>query len=129
MSEPRVDADLVHRVYGLLEARAWDDLRPLLADDLLYDVPQTRERVRGADAWLRFCAEFPGDWHLAVDRVVVDPATGEAAIVVRALQDDEELANLAFLRFDDFGRLVSLVDWWPEPYDPPPGRPPVVERS
>ena len=73
-----ITADHVRRFFTLLEARDWAALRPLVADDLVYEVPQTRERVRGGDAWIRFCAEFAGDWHLAVDRVVVDPADLEA---------------------------------------------------
>ena len=42
----------------------------LLADDVVYEVPQTRERVRGREAYVRFNREYPGDWHLTVERAV-----------------------------------------------------------
>ncbi|WP_233601058.1 MULTISPECIES: nuclear transport factor 2 family protein [Micromonospora] len=44
----------------------------LLTDDVVYEMPQTRERIRGRDAFLRFNVEYPGDWHLRARRVVAD---------------------------------------------------------
>lgn len=121
-------ADHVRRFFALLEARDWAALRPLVADDLVYEVPQTRERVRGRGAWLRFCAELAGDWHLAVERVVVDPAAGEAAVVLLASLHGEALDNVAWLSFDGTGHVSRFVDRWPEAYEPPADRPDVVER-
>jgi ketosteroid isomerase-like protein len=124
-----VDEQHVRHLFELLEARGWDDLRPLLAEDLLYEVPQTRERVRGREQYIRFCIEFPAEWHLAVDRVVADDATRQAAVWVKALSDGVPADNLAFLTFDEAGRLAHVADFWPEAYEPPPGRPDVVERT
>ena len=121
-------ADHVRRFFALLEARDWAALRPLVADDMVYEVPQTRERVRGGDAWIRFCVEFAGDWHLSVDRLVVDAATREAAVEILASLDGEPADNVAWLTFDDAGRVLRLVDRWPEAYEPPANRPDVVER-
>ncbi len=123
-----LDADHVRRFFAVLDARDWDAVRTLVTDDLVYDVPQTRERIRGADAWVSFCVAFPGDWHLAAGRVVVDTGRREAAVVVDASSDGEPLLNLAFLRFDDVGRVTELVDWWPEPYEPPARAGVTVER-
>jgi hypothetical protein len=56
--------------WAAAEARDWDAFAGLLAEDVVYQSPQTREQVRGRTAYLRFNAEgFPGDWHLAVDRI------------------------------------------------------------
>ena len=42
-----------------------------MAGHVVYEAPQTRERVRGRAAYVRFNAEgFPGDWHLAVERII-----------------------------------------------------------
>jgi hypothetical protein len=124
----QISADDVRRFFALLDARAWDEVRALVAEDLVYEVPQTRERIRGAAAWLQFCVDFPGDWHLAADRVVVDPVAREAAVVVAASIDGEPLPNLAFLGFDDAGRVTTFSDWWPEPYEPPSRGTAAVER-
>ena len=57
--------------WAAAEARDWAAFGALLAEDVVYEAPQTRERVTGREAYLRFNVEgFPGDWHLAVQRVV-----------------------------------------------------------
>jgi hypothetical protein len=61
----------VEAYWAAVEARDWDTFGRLLADDVVYKGPQTRERVRGRDAYVRFNVEgFPGPWHLEVQRIV-----------------------------------------------------------
>ena len=45
---------LVEEFITTLDARAWDDWVALLDPEVVYEVPQTRERIRGRDAYLRF---------------------------------------------------------------------------
>lgn len=47
---------------------------------VVYEIPQTRERIRGRDAYLQFNREYPGDWHL---RPLVVLGDGRDAIVSR----------------------------------------------
>ena len=62
---------VVAEYWAAAEARDWDAFGALLADDVVYEAPQTRERVSGREAYIRFNAEgFPGGWHLAVQRIV-----------------------------------------------------------
>jgi len=50
---------------------AWDAFAELLDQDVIYEGPQTRERVRGSDSYVRFNSEgFAGHWHLKVVRIV-----------------------------------------------------------
>jgi len=117
----------VRRLYELLEARAWSDLTPLLAESVVYDMPQSRERIRGRDAYLEFNQTYPGDWHLTVDRVV-DDGGHQAAAWVRATHDGQDMHNVVFLTFDDAGLVTTVVDFWPEPTEPLSDRPAGVER-
>ena len=119
-------ADTARRFYGTLEARDWAAFAALLADDVVYEVPQTRERVRGRDAYVRFNADFPGDWHLSLRRVVADG--DQVAVWATSTTDGEEQDNVAFLTLDADGRVATVTDFWPDPYEPPAGRPDVVER-
>lgn len=48
---------IVERYWDAAEARNWAALGALLADDGVYEAPQTRERVRGKAAYVRFNAE------------------------------------------------------------------------
>ena len=111
--------------YAALEARDWQTLGALLDDGVVYAVPQTRERVNGREAYVRFNREYPGDWHLELLALHEDHSGGAAEVGFRV--GEAELVNVAFFRFVD-GRIAGIRDYWPEPYDPPPGREHLVER-
>ncbi len=82
---------------------------------------QTRERVRGREAFLRFFREFPGDWHLTVRRVIADEAGGGVSILDFTI-DGESMTGITFFTFDGDGPIIRLEDVWPEPYERPASR-------
>jgi ketosteroid isomerase-like protein len=124
-----VDArEVVERYWAAAEQRDWASFAALVADDVTYEVPQTRERVRGREAYVRFNAEFPGDWHIVVDQVVADTDGRHAVSRVTSTLDGSVETGLCFFELDAAGRVVRLTDWWPEPYDPPADRAHLVER-
>ena len=118
--------DVVRAFWATCEARDWDAFGALLADDVVYEVPQTRERVRGREAYVRFNREFPGDWHLTVERAIGEGR--HAATWTRFTVDGATQSGLCFFVLDDAGRIAELTDFWPDDYDPPPGREHLVER-
>ncbi|MFG3302997.1 nuclear transport factor 2 family protein [Micromonospora chersina] len=109
-----------------LECRDWPGLVGLLTDDVIYEMPQTRERIRGRDAFLRFNIEYPGDWHLRVRRLVADGPMAALWLDVRV--GDERQDACVWLDVTEHGLISRIVDYWPEPYDPPQGREHLVER-
>ena len=113
-------AATIRRFWETTEQRDWAGLAALLAPDFLYETEQTRERVRGGDGLVRLFREFPGEWHVTVRRVVAD-ATGGSSVVDATL-DGEPMVGLTLFTFDDAGLVTRIDEWWPEPYDPPPGR-------
>ena len=101
----------------LMEARDWDAWSALLSPDVVYEIPQTRERIRGRAAYLEFNQTFPGDWHLAPKVVIAD---ADRAVVWFGWTVGEEAADAqVFLEFDADGRVSRVTDFWPDPYDPP----------
>ncbi len=63
--------EVVTAYWAAANARDWGAFGDLLADDVVYEGPQTRERVRGRDSYVRFNVEgFPGDWHLDVVQII-----------------------------------------------------------
>ena len=118
-----------HRVERFIEAlddRDWEGWVSLLHPEMVYEIPQTRERIRGRDRYLQFNQEYPGDWHLHVVVAIADETNGVAWFVWEV--DGEQPADaMAFFTFVD-GLITSVTDFWPEPYDPPPGREHLVER-
>jgi len=109
-----------------LERRDWPGFAALLTDDVVYEMPQTRERIRGREAFVRFNVDYPGDWHLRVRRVVADGRVAALWLDVRVGAEQQDAC--VWLEVSEHGLISRVVDYWPEPYDPPPGREHLVER-
>jgi hypothetical protein len=109
-----------------LERREWPRLIALLDEDVVYEMPQTRERIRGRSAFLQFNQEYPGDWHLRVRRVVADGRLAALWLDVRVGAD--ELDACVWVEVGERRLINRITDYWPEPYDPPAGREHLVER-
>jgi hypothetical protein len=60
--------DVIERHWSTANDRDWDAFAALLERDLVYEVPQTRERIRGADGYLDFFRTWPGDWRVRILR-------------------------------------------------------------
>jgi hypothetical protein len=86
-----------------------------LHPDVVYELPQTRERVRGREAYLDFNITFPGDWTIQVSRVTADDVLGAAEIVLRV--DAQIMPAVVFFEFTD-GLIARVTDYWPESYEP-----------
>ncbi|HEY2577564.1 MAG TPA: nuclear transport factor 2 family protein [Streptosporangiaceae bacterium] len=119
--------EVVAAYWAAAEARDWETFGGLVAEDVVYEGPQTGERVRGRAAYLRFNIEgFPSDWHLTVERIVGEGS--HAASWIRISDEGEEYPGLCFF---DLGpdRLISRIsDFWPTPYELPASRAHLVER-
>lgn len=109
-----------------LERRDWPGLAGLLSDRVVYEMPQTRERIHGVDAFLRFNIEYPGDWHLRIGRLVADG--GFAALWLDVRVGVERQDACVWLEVSADGLINKIIDYWPESYDPPLGREHLVER-
>jgi hypothetical protein len=109
-----------------LERRDWDGFAALLAEDVLYEIPQTREVINGSERYVQFNTEYPGDWHITQQRIIADE-TGASMLFRWDLGDESSLA-IVFFEISD-GLVRRVTDFWPEPYEPPPGREHLVERS
>ncbi|TCC54665.1 nuclear transport factor 2 family protein [Kribbella pittospori] len=108
-----------------MAGREWDAFAELLSADVVYEMPQTRERIVGRAKYLQFNREYPGDWTATVTRLIVDGTT--AAGSMNFTVGDEEMVGLVYLELAD-GLITRITDFWPEPYDPPAGREHLVER-
>ena len=118
---------VVAAYWAAAEARDWETFGSLLAEDMVYEGPQTRERVRGRAAYVRFNVEgFPGDWHLAVERIVGEGR--HAASWIQFSGENGTQPGLCFFDLDDDGRIARIADFWPDPYELPAGRAHLVER-
>ena len=119
---------IVSAYWTAANERNWDDFGALLSEDIVYEGPQTRERVRGRSNYIRFNVEgFPGDWQLQVVRIVGE---GEhaASWIEFTNADGTVQPGLCFFDLDPDGNIARITDFWPDPYELPPQRAHLVER-
>jgi hypothetical protein len=119
-------ADIVARYWTHCEAREWDAFGRLIAADVVYEVPQSRERIRGRSDYVEFNATYPGDWHLSVERIVGEGRRAASWITFRV--NETEQPGLCFFDLGEDGLIEGITDFWPEPFVPPPGREHLTER-
>ncbi|WP_432014988.1 nuclear transport factor 2 family protein [Streptomyces cucumeris] len=116
----------VETYWATAQARDWRAFGATLADDVRYELPQTRERVVGRDGVVRFNAEHLGEWSLEVERVVADST--QAVSWVRFTMDEEETQGISFFTTAPDGRIQTVTDFWAAPYEPPLEREQMAER-
>jgi hypothetical protein len=120
--------EVVAAYWAAAEARDWESFGVLLAEDVLYEGPQTRERVRGRAAYLRFNIEgFPSAWHLEVVRIVAEDRHA-VSWVDFTWPDGASQPGLCFFDLDESATITRITDFWPDPYELPENRAHLVER-
>ena len=118
---------VVTAYWAAAETRDWEAFGALLADNVVYVLPQSRERVRGREEYVRFNSEgFPGEWHMVVEQIV--PGEREAVSLIRFTDANGAQPGISFFELDQDGLIARITDFWPEPYEPPAGRARLVER-
>ena len=121
-------ADAVRAYRAAAHGRDRTAFAALLADDVVYELPQTRGRVGGRDDYLRFNVEgFAGDWHLTVVRVVGE-GRHAASWIEMTDADGSVQPGLCFFELDDSGVIAHITDLWPDPYEHRAQRSHLVER-
>lgn len=85
-----------------------------------------RRDWEGFASILRFNRDYPGDWQVTVRRVVADETGGVARTDFAV--GEESMTGLHFFTVDAAGLICRVDDFWPESYEPPPGRDHLVER-
>ena len=117
--------DLVEKYWKTANVRDWETFESLLHKDILYELPQTRERIRGRVAFREFNATYPGDWTLEIVRLVGDEYQAVSQINFRV--NDEEQSGISFFEFRN-GLIYRIVEFWPTPYEPPVRQSHSIER-
>ena len=118
---------VVAAYWAAAENRDWDTFADLVAEQVVYEAPQYRERVRGRITYLRFNVEgFPGDWHLSVKRIIGEGR--HAASWLEFSDAGDHYPGLCFSELDDDGRIARITDFWPAPAELPHSRAHLVER-
>ena len=104
--------------WAAAEQRDWEAFGALVAENVVYEAPQSRERVRGRSAYLRFNREgFPAEWHLETVKVVGGDRAA-ASWISMAHPDGTVQPGLSFFEIDERGLIARITDFWPTAYEP-----------
>jgi ketosteroid isomerase-like protein len=107
---------LVEQYWNAAVARDWKAFGELLHEQVLYEIPQTLERVRGRAAYVEFNATYPGDWTLEVESIIANERQAVSRVSFEV--DGEFETGITFFEFRD-GLISRITDYWPVPYAPP----------
>ena len=67
--------EVVEELWARIQARDWDGLRVLLADDFAVEWPDARVRIPGPDSFVDFNREYPEGWTIEVLSAVAEGST------------------------------------------------------
>jgi ketosteroid isomerase-like protein len=114
MEAGKVVAELWRRI----QARDWEAVGELLADDFVLEWPHAQIRIRGRANFVDFNRSYPEGWSIEVLRIVSEGNTAVSEIRVPHPTVGPHFA-LSFFEVED-GRLLRAREYWVEErYEPP----------
>ena len=116
---------IIELYWRYANARQWDDFSSLLDPNVVYEVPQTRERVQGREAYREFNVTYPEGWTAVVTSLISEGDQGVSVIDFNI--NGEVATGISFFSLSQ-GLITKIVDYWPEAYEPPHRNTKYVER-
>jgi len=79
------------------------------------DWPQSKERIRGAENFARVNAEYPtkARWQFRINRLIASAA--EVVTQVSVTDGTQSAEPISFFTVAG-GKIIRLVEYWPEPF-------------
>jgi len=105
-------SEVVAELWGRIQARDWDGVSELLAEDFVLEWPQDLVRISGAAKYVEFNRSYPEGWSIEVLRIVAQGNTVVSEVRVPHPTVGPHFA-LSFFEVED-GRLTSGREYWVE---------------
>jgi|SRR5215471_4224704 len=108
--------DLVKKFWELMATNDFRSVGSLLADGFVLDWPQSGERIRGRDNYAAMNEEYPtttGRWTFTINRIV---GNDEEAVSDVTVSDGVQIARAISFFEVGAGKIVRMVEFWPEPF-------------
>jgi hypothetical protein len=117
---------VVRKFWELMATNNFSSVAEVLAPTFVLEWPQSNERIRGAVRFARMNTEYPshGPWMFKLNRLVV--GVQEVVTDVEVTDGVQNARAISFFTVEG-GKIIRLVEFWPEPYPPLPGRDHLVE--
>ena len=111
----------VREFWRLMATNDFASVKQVLAETFVLEWPQTNELIRGPENFARINSEYPaqGRWSFNIKRLV---ASATEAVTHVAVTDGTQVAEAISFFHVEGGRVIRLVEYWPESYAPPSNR-------
>ena len=106
-------AAVVRALWEAIEDRDWDRVGGLLHDEFVLEWPQSGEVIRGRANFVAVNAAYPGDWHIAIERI---HDLGQAVLSEVRVDFPERADRAVSLFTTRDGRIATVREWWPDPF-------------
>jgi hypothetical protein len=95
-----------------METNDFHAVKAVLAEELVVEWPQSKERIRGPENFARMNSEYPttGRWKFTINRLV---ASGKEAVTQVSLTDGTQSAEPVSFFTVHGGKVTHLVEYWP----------------
>jgi ketosteroid isomerase-like protein len=106
---------VVREFWRLMASNDFASVAGILAADFVLEWPQSNERIRGPERFVTMNAQYPahGPWQFTVHRVVGD---GTEVVTDVSVSDGVQHARAISFFTVAGGKVVRLVEYWPEPF-------------
>jgi ketosteroid isomerase-like protein len=112
---------VVLEFWRLMASNDFTSVAAVLAEDLVVEWPQSNERICGPKNFSQVNAEYPasGPWRFTINRIVA----GEHEVVTQVhITDGAQTAEAISFFTVAAGKIVRIVEYWPEPFEPATSR-------
>jgi ketosteroid isomerase-like protein len=107
-------SDIVAQLWRRIQARDWDAVGELLAEDFVLEWPNALICIRGCTNFVEFNRSYPEGWSIEVLRTIAEGNTVVCRRCVPTPTDGPHSA-LSFFEVDE-GRITSTREWIAEAY-------------
>lgn len=120
------DREIVEAFWEVMGSSRFDELAPLISDRFVCEWPHSGERIVGRENFIEIQRIYPGTGSIAIERLVDDGA-GQVVTQCQVEWDGAVVFAVSFFTMSG-GKISHLLEWWPEPYEPPAWRAHLVQR-
>ncbi len=101
MSTPQ---HVVEKFWSAFDVFDFEEAGRLLHDDFVFELPQSKERVRGRASFVAFNTHYPGQWRISIQRLV---ASGDE--VVTEITSSYEAQTFTAISFSALRTAKSFI--------------------
>lgn len=119
---------IVEKFWALMATNDFRSVGSLLADDFILEWPQSGERIRGRDNYAAMNEQYPtttGRWTFTINKLIGND--DEAVSDVFVSDGVQNARAISFFEVQE-GKIVKMVEFWPDPFVELENRKHLVEK-